>query len=93
MSRYRPKGAQHRTAKAVLTAPVANAPDDLLTTREVARWLRVSKEWLELGRTRGYGPRFVRQGLKSVRYRRSDVLAFINKNTFASTAEYPSEAV
>ena len=42
--------------------------DRLLTTPQVAEWLHVSRSWLEAGRSRGYGPPFVRIG-RRVRYR------------------------
>src|SRR5690349_16070476 len=49
----------------------ADADDDeLLSTREVAHWFCTSTQWLEIGRTRGYGPRFVRIGVRSIKYRR-----------------------
>jgi hypothetical protein len=74
-------------ASAIERAPQGH-PDDLLTTKQVAAWLGVSYQWLEAGRTRGYGPRFFRHSYKHVRYRRADVLAYISANTFNSTAEY-----
>ena len=76
-----------RAASAVERAPEGH-PDDLLTTKQVAAWLGVSYQWLEAGRTRGYGPRFFRHSYKHVRYRRADVLEYITANTFSSTAEY-----
>ena len=77
-------------------APAANglprsyAPtdDDLLTTIEVARWLGVSTQWLEIGRCRGYGPIYVRTTPRRVRYRRADIVAFLRARRHASTAEY-----
>src|SRR5262245_22982620 len=53
------------------------SPDDLLTTPAVAEWLGVSTQWLEIGRSNGYGPRFVRLSTRRVRYRRSDVLDWL----------------
>src|SRR5688572_3352566 len=57
------------------------APDDLLTTAAVARWLGVSNQWVEIGRTKGYGPPFKRIGPFRIRYLRSDVLAWLEQRT------------
>ena len=64
------------------------APDDLLPTNAVANWLGVSRQFLEIGRNRGYGPKFVRIGPARIRYRRADVLAWLEERTFASTSQY-----
>jgi predicted DNA-binding transcriptional regulator AlpA len=66
----------------------AGAPDDLLSTKEVAEWLGVSVQFLEIGRSRGYGPKFVRLGPGRIRYRRVDVLTWLEERTFASTSQY-----
>jgi hypothetical protein len=34
----------------------AGDPEDLLNTTEIAEWLGVSTQWVEIGRHRGYGP-------------------------------------
>jgi predicted DNA-binding transcriptional regulator AlpA len=71
-----------------IAAEGAGDPDDLLNTAEVAGWLGVSTQFLEIGRTRGYGPKFVKLSPRRVRYRRSSVLEFLNQRTHAATAEY-----
>ena len=63
-------------------------PDELLSTAEVAQWLGVSVPWLEIGRTQGYGPRFQRLSPRNIRYRRRDVLRFLDQRSHACTAEY-----
>jgi predicted DNA-binding transcriptional regulator AlpA len=63
-------------------------PDDLLSTADTADWLGVSHQWLEIGRLKAYGPKFVRVSSRMVRYRRGDVLAWLTSRTHASTAEY-----
>ena len=79
----------HLDRRASMLAEIgAGAPDDLLTTRDVAEWLGVSVQFLEIGRHRGYGPKFVRIGPARIRYRRSDVLAWLEDRTFASTSQY-----
>jgi predicted DNA-binding transcriptional regulator AlpA len=75
-----------RADKLIATAP-GSADDDLLSTRQVADWLGLSEQWLEIGRCRGYGPTFVKIG-RRVRYRREDVLRFLAQRRHASTAEY-----
>jgi predicted DNA-binding transcriptional regulator AlpA len=66
----------------------AGPPNDLLPTRAVADWLGVSVQFLEIGRHRGYGPKFVRIGPARIRYRRADVLTWLDERTFASTSQY-----
>jgi hypothetical protein len=69
-------------------------PDDLLTTRALAVWLGVSEEWLEIGRRakEGYGPRFIKLARNIVRYRRSDVLDWLEKRRRMSVAGYSKPA-
>lgn len=63
----------------------------LLTTEETAAYLRMSREWLEkqrsYPRTRIPSPKFTRVG-RRVFYRKSELDAFIERNTAASTGEY-----
>jgi hypothetical protein len=71
-----------------LIAEGAGNPDDLLTTEEVAAWLHVSMQWLEIGRHHGYGPPYVRISPRMIRYRRGDVLTWLAGRTHTSTADY-----
>jgi predicted DNA-binding transcriptional regulator AlpA len=66
----------------------AGKDDDLLTTQQVADWLTVSIQWLEIGRVNNYGPRFVRLAPRNIRYRRSDVRRWLQSRVHASTSEY-----
>lgn len=52
--------------------PAPAQPDQWLTTREAARYLRRVPSTLEDWRKKGIGPRFYQQG-RRVRYRRSDL--------------------
>jgi predicted DNA-binding transcriptional regulator AlpA len=72
----------------VIAARSRGYDDDLLPTVQVADWIGVSHQWLEIGRLKGYGPPYVRVGPRHIRYKRSDVLAWLNERTHASTAEY-----
>ena len=78
-----------RAAK--LAGEDVGADDDLLSTREVADWLGVSTQWVEIGRSKNYGPEFVRVGPRVICYRRGDVLKWLRARAFASTAEYSRE--
>lgn len=81
--------SHHLDRRASLLAELSTgAPDDLLSTRAVAEWLGVSVQFLEIGRHKGYGPKFVRIGPARIRYRRSDVLTWLEERTFASTSQY-----
>jgi hypothetical protein len=40
-------------------------PDNLLSTPALAEWLGVSTQWLEVGRSKGYGPPFCASVAKS----------------------------
>ena len=64
-------------------------PDDLLSTVKLAKWLGTSTQWLEIGRSRGYGPTFIRISPRMVRYRRKDVLKWLAERSYHSTGEYP----
>jgi hypothetical protein len=81
-----------RRADEIAAAGAGNA-DDLFTTAAVADWLGVSVQWLEIGRSSGrkgkpYGPCFVRLSPRRIRYRRSDVLAWLASRTHKATREY-----
>lgn len=80
-----------RRADKIVAADVG-ADDELLTTRQVADWLSVSTQWIEIGRSRHYGPEFTRVGPRVIRYRRGDVLKWLRERTHASTAEYSTRA-
>jgi hypothetical protein len=63
-----------------------------LSTIELAAWLQCSKQFLEISRCEGYGPKYVKIAPKLVRYRRADVLAWLRERTHACTSEYRGEA-
>jgi predicted DNA-binding transcriptional regulator AlpA len=73
-----------------IAAQGEGAADDLLSTAEAAAWLTVSAAWLEIARHAGYGPKFCRLGPRRIRYRRSDVLAWLEERLHHSTKEYAS---
>lgn len=55
----------------------AHSPDDLLSVREAAAVLHASVMTLNNWRSLRLGPRFHKIGKRIVRYKRSDLLAFI----------------
>jgi excisionase family DNA binding protein len=62
--------------------------DELLTLQEVAAWLKVPATTLYQWRYQGEGPRGMRVG-RYVRYRRSDVEAFIQERLDIATEGRP----
>jgi hypothetical protein len=62
--------------------------DELLTTVRVADWLGTSCQWLELGRSTNYGPKFKRISERIIRYRRGDVNVWLKSRTRSCVAEY-----
>lgn len=85
-----PGGARHHLDKraADLAAAGAGDADDLLTTSKTAEWLKVSVQWLEIGRHKGYGPPFKRLSPSQIRYKRADVLGWLEERSFRATSEY-----
>lgn len=62
--------------------------DALLTTPEAARMLRLSARTLERRRLAGAEPRYVALG-HAIRYRRGDLLDWIERSARRSTSEPP----
>ena len=85
-----------KRAAAILAAEPNNNPpddDDLLTTIQVASWLGVSVQFLEIGRSRGYGPEFTALGPRCIRYTHGNVRKYLRARTHASTADYRGRKV
>lgn len=82
------RGMHHidRRADQVLAAVPTSDDDQLLSTVELSRLLGVSIQWLEIGRTRGYGPPFTKLGERCVRYRRGDVREWLAERASARVA-------
>ena len=62
----------------------------LLTQRQAAEMLALSERTLERIRVTGSGPKFVRCG-RSIRYRLSDVEAWIASRVVGSTSEQTAQ--
>lgn len=65
---------------------LADPLDALLTPREYARIRRCSERTIERERTSGRGCRYIKIG-RGVRYRRGDILDFIDQHARQSTSE------
>ena len=61
--------------------------DRLIDEREAASFLCYSVRALQNWRVRGGGPRFVKVSGRSVRYRRRDLIAWIEERTRSNTSE------
>ena len=69
------------------TAPVSAASSaDLLDENEAAHTLSVAVQTLRNWRWKGEGPRFVKLGKRTVRYRRGDLAAFVEAGTTGKAA-------
>ena len=64
-------------------------PAAFLPQSEASGFLRLSERTLERHRIAGTGPKFVRLGRRIV-YRRADLEAWADENTFCSTSEVRS---
>ena len=58
-----------------------------LTVLEAADYLRLSKRTLERLRCSGLGPKFVKCGGRSIRYRQTDLDQWISQRVVRSTSE------
>lgn len=62
-------------------------PNALVNEKEAASILCYSVRALQNWRHRGGGPRFVKVSSRSVRYRRADLMAWIDERTIAHTSQ------
>src|SRR5207237_1527935 len=71
-----------------IAVQIATLPDDtLLSTADLACWLGVPIQFLAIGRSRGYGPAFIRLSPTALRYRAPDVRRWLTERTHQRTAE------
>ena len=73
-------------AQATNASPTHN-PDSLLTERQLAEELGYTPRALQQWRRAGTGPKFVRVSARSIRYRRRDVLEWLEEHTRTSTSD------
>ncbi len=73
---------------------ITGKPDVLLTTSETAAMLGLKINTLEIWRVQGKGPHFLKvgDGLGApVRYRRSDVVAWLEARQYGSTSHFTAK--
>ena len=61
--------------------------DALLTEREAADFLGVTARCLQAWRYRGGGPKFVRISSRCIRYRKSDLVEWVEERLRSSTSD------
>ncbi len=69
-----------------MNATTSSPADQLLTEVQAADFLNLSVRCLQAWRVRGGGPCYSKIG-RSVRYRRTDLDAFVEQNLTSSTSE------
>lgn len=62
-------------------------PASLLTEAEAAKLLKFTPRFLQARRVRGDSPPFVRISSRAIRYRRSDLVAWIEERVRTSTSD------
>ncbi len=62
-------------------------PASLLTEAEAAKLLKFTPRFLQARRVRGDGPAYVSVSNRAVRYRRSDLVAWIEERIRSSTSD------
>ena len=68
--------------------PQDEGDERLLTSKEAAAYLRVSKSYLDKLRVYGGGPVFIRLGKRKILYRKSALDFWAGQRRFGSTSEY-----
>jgi predicted DNA-binding transcriptional regulator AlpA len=81
-----------RRAAVVADLLINGDPDEALNTRDAARLLGVSTQFLEIGRGRGTGPKFTRLSPRMIRYLRGDLVAWLRERAHSCTSEYRKSA-
>lgn len=66
-----------RRADQIAAIAIGADPNTLLDTRQTAEWLGVSVQWLEIGRSKKYGPPYRRISSKLIRYHVGDVVEWL----------------
>lgn len=66
---------------------MAHADDDYLTSKEAARFMGLSRSWLEKRRVFGDGPPYYKIGERRVLYRRAEVVAWLEQHRTRSTSD------
>ena len=59
----------------------------VLDRRAAATYLGVTPSWLDRSRCTGEGPRFLKLGRRTVRYRREDLNEFLQSRLYRATSD------
>lgn len=62
--------------------------DETMNDRQAAEMLGMRRETLQRWRCQGKGPKFIQISARCIRYRKSDLSAWLNSKTKQSTSEY-----
>jgi hypothetical protein len=66
------------SSNAIVDRVMAADCDALLSTPDAAVFLDISPQWLELARHGGYGPAYIKVTPRLVRYRKRDLIAYLD---------------
>ena len=72
----------------LIVARLGKSPE-ILTTEEAAKYMRVSRQWLEIAHVRGGGPPFIKFS-RLVRYRRIDLDEWLEARIKRHTSALPN---
>ncbi len=67
--------------------PIQNDPEQLMNEHRAAELLGYSIRALQVWRMNGKGPKFIKVSARSIRYRRRDLIDWIDGNTRMSTSD------
>ncbi|MCW9059723.1 MAG: helix-turn-helix domain-containing protein [Gammaproteobacteria bacterium] len=76
-------------------ATVSALNPDLITNEEAADLLGIKPNTLEIWRTKGKGPKFVKMGEHKqapIRYMRPEIFDWLERQSFSSTSAYSANA-
>jgi len=62
-------------------SPAVDPLESLLTIQEAAAYMQVTADWLNILRKREIGPQYIRTSRRFIRYRRSDIEAWLLLHT------------
>ncbi len=69
------------------TPPTPGDPDELLTEKQAAAFIKLTCRFLQARRYRGGGPAYVRVSPKVVRYMKRDLITWAKERRQTSTAD------
>ncbi len=82
--------SQQSLSTSCLVETLPQDPDALLTESQVVLLFNISARTLQSWRLRGGGPKFIKAG-RAVRYRRRDLLDWVEQSTVENTSQSPDQ--